>query len=288
MASSPALEQMSTGRLYAALLTKLESDKAELERERDFLKKELAVQTFRNRKLEKAMEELKRAAQETAAAQRQEELSVVVNSCCNSESGYSESDTADTELERTPAASPEMRAVTIPSQPVPLLPLCTAIAEDSIPERFAGPSHETGGVVPQPQPIVKDDTNISDGYSDLISNWGNHWSSWESPNGGALRKGKLVELPGGVKTTFLVLYGGIKVWLIQVDASPERGYYMNDPRYILLNYRCRIKCECGLNCANYRGVGDMDSILRRLTIVGDEMHLDEAGPPAAADLGRGG
>ncbi|KAH8145336.1 uncharacterized protein LAJ45_10617 [Morchella importuna] len=264
-----ASEQTSTGKLYAALISRLENDKAQLERERDFLKKELAIQTYRNRKLEKEIEELKkRDRKQTVSARLPKPRTTNVRrppiELADSDSDCSESTTAttDTELERTPAPSPkrspEMRPVTTPQN---VMPLWMALAEETIPER-AGSSHE----IPAPQPprFEKDDGNEYD--NDIITNFTSNWDRWNSiaevPEPLYMR-GKLVELSGGIQTTFTI-DRMFKVRLIRAD----------DPKHDIsrlkfsFKYGCRLECVCGL-CMR-----STDSVNKRLKIVDDELHLD--------------
>ncbi|KAH0612342.1 uncharacterized protein H6S33_010394 [Morchella sextelata] len=278
-----ASEQMSTGKLYAALISRLENDKAELERERNFLKKELAIQTYRNRKLEKEIEELKkRDRKQTASARLPKPRIANVRrpvELADSDSDCSESTTTttDTELERTPAPSPklspEMRPVTTPQT---VMPLWMALAEETIPER-AGSSHEITTPQPPPleedaddngTPLEKDDDNGTD--DNIITNSSNLWDDWNET--AAVSKpyygmGKLVELPGGIQTALTIDHFGVKVRLIRAD--PE--HYVSRLRFMWFRYRCRFGCICG-KCSTKT----LDySVTRRFKIVDDELHLDE-------------
>lgn len=264
-------EQTSTGKLYAALISRLENDKAELERERNFLKKELAIQTYRNRKLEKEIEELKkRGRKQTASMRLPKPRTANVRrppiELADSDSDYSESTTAttDTELERTPAPSPkrspEIRPVTTPQT---VMPLWMALAEETIPER-AGSSHEISAH--QPPRFEKDDDNVYD--NDIITNCTFSWDRW-SRTAEVLEPlyitGKLVELPGGIQTTFMTDYmPKFKARLIRAD----------DPKHDIsrlkfsFRYGCRLECVCG-RCSR-----STDSVNKRLKIVDDELYLD--------------
>ncbi|KAI5837392.1 hypothetical protein DFP73DRAFT_600963 [Morchella snyderi] len=180
--SRMASEQTSTGKLYAALISRLENDKAELERERNFLKKELAVQAYRNRKLEKEIGELKKRDRKQTTSTRlpRPRIANVKRpvELADSDSDCSESTTTttDTELERTPAPSPkrspELRPV---STPQTFMPLWMALAEETVPER-AGSSQEI--TAPQPPPLRKD--NYDDDEDDIITNSTFSWDRWNT------------------------------------------------------------------------------------------------------------